>query len=133
VLAAAAGRAPAVQLFGTDYETPDGTCIRDYVHIADLAAAHLLALAGVEEGRHHVYNLGSGRGYSVREVIDAARRVTGRDFKVEERPRRPGDSPRLVASSERIRERLGWVPQHGLEEIVRDAWEWMQEHPRGYE
>jgi UDP-glucose 4-epimerase len=132
VLAAAAGRAP-VQLFGTDYETPDGTCIRDYVHIADLAAAHLLALAAVEEGRHQVYNLGSGHGYSVREVIDAARRVTGRDFEVEERPRRPGDSPRLVASSERIRTNLGWAPKLGLEEIVRDAWEWMQEHPNGYD
>ena len=133
VLAAAAGRAPAVQLFGTDYDTPDGTCIRDYVHIEDLAAAHLLALEAATEGRHDVYNLGSGNGYSVREVVDAARRVTGRELEIEERPRRPGDSPRLVASSERIRARLGWVPRHGLDDIVRDAWEWMQSHPRGYE
>jgi len=133
LLAAAAGRVPAIQLFGTDYDTPDGTCIRDYVHIEDLAAAHLLALEGAAAGRHDVYNLGSGNGYSVREVIDAARRVTGRDIRVEERPRRPGDSPRLVASSERIRARLGWVPRHGLEDIVRDAWEWMREHPKGYE
>ena len=133
VLAAAAGRAPAIQLFGTDYDTPDGTCIRDYVHIEDLAAAHLLALEAAVEGRHEVYNLGSGKGYSVREVIDAARRVTGRDLEVEERSRRPGDSARLVASSERIRARLGWEPRHGLDDIVRDAWEWMQSHPRGYE
>jgi UDP-glucose 4-epimerase len=133
VLAAAAGRAPAIQLFGTDYDTPDGTCIRDYVHIDDLAAAHLLALEAAAGGRHDVYNLGSGNGYSVREVIDAARRVTGKDIRVEEMPRRPGDSPRLVASSERIRARLGWVPRHGLDDIVRDAWEWMQEHPGGYE
>jgi len=133
VLAAAAGRAPAIQLFGTDYDTPDGTCIRDYVHIEDLAAAHLLALEAAVEGRHEVYNLGSGKGYSVREVIDAARRVTGRDLEVEEMARRPGDSARLVASSERIRARLGWEPRHGLDDIVRDAWEWMQSHPRGYE
>jgi UDP-glucose 4-epimerase len=133
VLAAAAGRAPAIQLFGTDYDTPDGTCIRDYVHIGDLAAAHLLALEAAAAGRHDVYNLGSGHGYSVREVINAARRVTGRELEVEERPRRPGDSPRLVASSERIRARLGWVPKHGLDEIVGDAWEWMQRHPHGYE
>jgi UDP-glucose 4-epimerase len=133
VLAAAAGRVPAVQLFGTDYDTPDGTCIRDYVHIEDLAAAHLLALEAVGEGRHEVYKLGSGNGYSVRQVIDATRRVTGRPFEVQERPRRPGDSPRLVASSDRIGARLGWEPRHGLEDIVGDAWAWMQEHPHGYE
>jgi len=132
VLAAAAGRAPAVELFGTDYDTPDGTCVRDYVHIADLAAAHLLALDSAAAGQHAVYNLGSGEGYSVRQVIDAARRVTGRDLAVVERPRRPGDSPRLVASSERIRTRLGWQPRHGLDDIVRDAWTWMTDHPQGY-
>jgi UDP-glucose 4-epimerase len=132
VLAAAAGRAPAVELFGTDYDTPDGTCVRDYVHIADLAAAHLLALDSAAGGGHQVYNLGSGEGYSVRQVIDAVRRVTGREFPVVERPRRPGDSPRLVASSERIRTRLGWQPRHGLDDIVRDAWTWMTDHPKGY-
>jgi UDP-glucose 4-epimerase len=132
VLAAAAGRAPAVELFGTDYDTPDGTCVRDYVHIADLAAAHLLALDSAAGGGHQVYNLGSGEGYSVRQVIDAVRRVTGREFPVVERPRRPGDSPRLVASSERIRARLGWQPRHGLDDIVRDAWTWMTDHPKGY-
>jgi UDP-glucose 4-epimerase len=132
VLAAAAGRAPAVDLFGTDYDTPDGTCVRDYVHIADLAAAHLLALDSAAAGKHQVYNLGSGEGYSVRQVIDAVRRVIGRDFPVVERPRRPGDAPRLVASSERIRSRLGWQPRHGLDDIVRDAWTWMTDHPQGY-
>jgi len=132
VLAAAAGRAPAVQLFGTDYDTPDGTCVRDYVHVEDLAAAHFLALDSLVAGRHDVYNLGSGSGYSVREVIEAVGRVTGRPFEVEEKPRRPGDAPRLVASSERIRAGLGWRPRHGLEDIVGDAWAWMQEHPDGY-
>ncbi|HEX6349525.1 MAG TPA: UDP-glucose 4-epimerase GalE [Candidatus Dormibacteraeota bacterium] len=132
VLAAAAGRASAVQLYGTDYDTADGTCVRDYVHIEDLAAAHFLALDALQPGRHDVYNLGSGSGFSVREVIETVRRVTGREFAVEERPRRAGDSARLVASSERIQSALGWVPRHGLEDIVRDAWQWMQEHPDGY-
>lgn len=132
VLLAAAGRAPAVQLFGTDYGTRDGTCVRDYVHIDDLAAAHLLALAAATPGRHLIYNLGSGSGYTVREVIDAVRRVTGREFMVEERPRRAGDSAQLVASSDRIRAELGWDPRHTLDDIVRDAWTWMQSHPAGY-
>jgi UDP-glucose 4-epimerase len=132
VLRAAAGLVDHVDLFGTDYDTPDGTCIRDYVHVEDLAAAHLLALAGATQGQHLIYNLGSGAGYSVREVIDATRRVTGREFRVVDRERRPGDSPRLVASSERIRADLGWNPRRGLEDIVRDAWDWMQAHPRGY-
>ncbi len=132
VLRAAAGLAGSVTLFGTDYDTPDGTAIRDYVHIGDLAAAHLLALEAAEAGRHQVYNLGSGSGYSVREVIDTVRNVTGQDFRVVEAERREGDPPKLVASSERIRSQLGWSPQYGLEEIVRDAWEWMMHHPRGY-
>ena len=132
VLLAAAGRREHVELFGTDYDTPDGTCIRDYVHVDDLAAAHLLALESAAEGRHRVYNLGSGSGYSVREVIEAVRRVTGRDFTVIERERRPGDSPRLVASSERIRRELGWQPARGLDDIVGDAWTWMEAHPAGY-
>ena len=132
VLRAAAGLAGSVTLFGTDYETPDGTAIRDYVHIEDLAAAHLLALEAAQPGRHEVYNLGSGSGYSVREVIDTVRNVTGQDFKVVEADRREGDPPKLVASSERIRSQLGWSPRYGLEEMVRDAWEWMMHHPRGY-
>lgn len=132
VLRAAAGRADSVTLFGTDYETPDGTAVRDYVHVDDLAAAHLLALGAAEPGRHQVYNLGSGSGYSVREVIDTVRNVTGRDFRVVEAGRREGDPPRLVASSELIRSRLGWRPERNLEDIVADAWEWMLHHPRGY-
>ena len=132
VLAAAAGKVPSVQLFGTDYETRDGTCVRDYVHIDDLAAAHMLALEAAEPGRHLVYNLGSGSGYTVREVIDSVRRVTGRDFKVEERPRRAGDSAALVASSELIKRELGWNPSRTLEDIVADAWRWMLAHPDGY-
>jgi UDP-glucose 4-epimerase len=132
VLAVAAGRTPAVELFGTDYDTPDGSCVRDYVHIEDLAAAHLLALETLVPGRHDVYNLGSGSGYSVREVIETARRVTGRQLPVNERPRRPGDAPRLVASSQAIQAALGWRPRHGLEAIIGDAWSWMQEHPNGY-
>jgi UDP-glucose 4-epimerase len=132
VLRAAAGLADSVTLFGIDYDTPDGSAIRDYVHIEDLAAAHLLALEAAEPGRHQVYNLGSGSGYSVREVIDTVRNVTGRDFKVVEAARREGDPPQLVASSELIRSRLGWNPRYGLEEMVRDAWQWMLHHPRGY-
>jgi len=132
VLAVAAGRAEAVELFGTDYDTPDGTCVRDYVHIEDLAAAHFLALEALEAGRHDVYNLGSGSGYSVLEVIETARRVTGRPLPVQERSRRPGDAPRLVASSQAIASALGWQPRHDLEAIIGGAWSWMQEHPNGY-
>ncbi len=132
VLRAAAGEIDQVALFGTDYDTPDGTCIRDYVHVDDLCAAHLLALQSAIPGRHAVYNLGSGAGFSVREVIESVRRVTGRDFKVDERERRPGDSPRLVASSERIRAELRWTPRRPLDAIVGDAWRWMLDHPRGY-
>ncbi len=132
VLRAAAGLADSVTLFGTDYDTPDGTAIRDYVHIEDLATAHLLALDAAEPGRHQVYNLGSGGGYSVRQVVETVRNVTGRDFRVVEAGRREGDPARLVASSDLIRQRLGWNPGNGLEDIVRDAWEWMLHHPHGY-
>jgi UDP-glucose 4-epimerase len=133
VLAVALGRRPHVEVFGTDYPTPDGTAIRDYIHIEDLATAHLLALDAIEPGRHDVLNLGSGTGFSVREVIEAARRVTGHPIPVEEAPRRSGDPPQLVAASGRIRERLGWEPaKPGLDEIVGDAWAWHQAHPDGY-
>jgi UDP-glucose 4-epimerase len=133
VLAVALGRRPHVEVFGTDYPTRDGTAIRDYVHIEDLAAAHVLALDGIEPGRHEVLNLGSGTGFSVREVVESARRVTGHPIPVEEAPRRDGDPPALVASSARIRERLGWKPaKPGLDEIVADAWTWHQAHPDGY-
>lgn len=133
VLQAAAGRLPEVTIHGDDYPTPDGTCIRDYVHVVDLARAHVLALTGLEE-RSRVYNVGcGGRGYSVREVIEVARRVTGRPIRVTVGPRRPGDAPVLVASPERIMRELGWRPEHqDLEAIVGSAWAWMQAHPRGY-
>ncbi len=132
VLAAAAGKRESVSIFGTDYPTPDGTAIRDYIHVEDLGHAHLLALDTAEPGRHIVYNLGSERGYSVREVIDTARAVTGRDIVVREEGRRAGDPPRLVAANARARSELGWRPERSLEDMVRDAWEWHQAHPDGY-
>ena len=124
----------AAQIYGTDYPTPDGTCIRDYIHIADLVSAHLLALDGLSERDRLIYNLGSGNGYSVREVIETARQVTGHPIPVQELPRRPGDSARLVASSEKIKRELGWAPRHdNLREIISSAWEWHKSHPEGYE
>lgn len=134
VLRVALGQSDAIQIFGTDYPTPDGTCIRDYVHIADLADAHILALSGLSERDRLIYNLGSGNGYSVREVIETARQTTGQLIQSIERPRRPGDSARLVASSEKIKRELGWKPQHdNLREIISSAWAWHKSHPRGYE
>lgn len=134
VLRVALGQSDAIQIFGTDYPTPDGTCIRDYVHIADLADAHILALDGLGERDSLIYNLGSGHGYSVREVIETARQVTGHLIPAIERPRRPGDSARLVASSERIKRELGWRPQYDdLREIISSAWEWHRLHPKGCE
>jgi UDP-glucose 4-epimerase len=134
VLRVALGQSEAIHIFGTDYPTPDGTCIRDYIHIADLVSAHLLALDGLHERDSLIYNLGCGNGYSVREVIETARRVTGHPIPSIERPRRPGDSARLVASSEKIKRELGWKPQHDdLHEIISSAWEWHQSHPNGYE
>jgi UDP-glucose 4-epimerase len=122
------------QIYGTDYPTPDGTCIRDYIHLADLVSAHLLALDGLRERDRLVYNLGSGNGYSVREVIETARQVTGHPIPTNELPRRPGDSARLVASSDKIKHDLGWKPEHdNLFEIISSAWEWHQSHPNGYE
>ncbi len=132
VIQVALGQQPAVPLYGCDYPTADGACIRDYVHVSDLAAAHLLALRKTEEGSG-VYNLGNGRGFSNREVIDAARRATGKPIAVTEAPRRPGDAPILVASYERARRELGWEPQiTDLEEIIESAWRWRQAHPHGY-
>jgi UDP-glucose 4-epimerase len=133
VLRAALGINPAVEIFGTDYPTPDGTAIRDYIHMDDLSDAHLLALAGARVGEHRIFNLGNGSGFSVREVIDAALEVTGREIITREAPRRPGDPPMLVAASEKIRSELGWTarkPQ--LTTMVADAWEFAQAHPRGY-
>jgi UDP-glucose 4-epimerase len=132
VLRAAAGVSDHVKLLGTDYPTRDGTAVRDYIHVEDLGVAHAMALEAVEPGRHAIYNLGTGDGYSVREVIEAARRVTGREIPVREEPRRPGDPPELVASSDRIRSELGWEPRKGLDEMIADAWAWHQAHPDGY-
>jgi UDP-glucose 4-epimerase len=134
VLRVPLGQRDSAQIYGTDYPTPDGTCIRDYIHIADLVSAHLLALEGLSERDRLIYNLGSGNGYSVREVIETARQVTGHPIPVNELPRRPGDSARLVASSEKIKRELGWKPNHdNLHEIISSAWEWHQSHPKGYE
>jgi UDP-glucose 4-epimerase len=123
-LQVAAGARESLTIYGEDYPTPDGTCIRDYVHVADLAEAHLLALPAPAQGEHRVYNLGNGTGFSVRAVVEAAREVTGHALPVVVGARRPGDPARLVASSERIRADLGWKPEHtDLTGIVRDAWE----------
>jgi UDP-glucose 4-epimerase len=128
VLKVALGEAPAVHLFGTDYPTPDGTAIRDYIHVDDLARAHLLALDTTVDPGHRVFNLGNGRGFSVQEVVDCARLVTGCQIPVVESPRRAGDPAVLVASSERIRSELGWAPEKpGLEEMISDAWHWLRD------
>jgi UDP-glucose 4-epimerase len=133
VLEAAAGGS-SVKIFGTDYPTRDGTAVRDYIHVEDLGRAHLLALEAAEQGEHRVYNLGNGAGFSVREVVEAARGVTGKNVDALEAPRREGDPPVLVAASDRIRADLGWKPEKpGLEAMISDAWTWMQDHPRGYE
>lgn len=134
ILNVALGKSEYAYIFGTDYPTPDGTCIRDYVHIADLVSAHILVLDALSEKDKLIYNVGSGNGYSVREVINAAAAVSGQDIPVVESPRRPGDSARLVASSEKIRRELGWKPQHdSVEDIIGSAWEWHKSHPNGYE
>lgn len=134
VLQVPLGQRESISIFGTDYPTPDGTCIRDYIHISDLISAHLLALDALGKQDKLVYNLGNGQGYSVREVIERAREVTGHPIPAIETPRRPGDSPRLVASSKRIRRELGWEPEvPELKTIIASAWEWHQGHPKGYE
>ncbi len=125
VLQVPLGQRAAISIFGTDYPTKDGTCIRDYIHVNDLATAHLLALDGLEEHSPLICNLGSGNGFSVREVIDIARKVTGHEIPAVEAPRRAGDPAVLVASSEKIRQVLGWNPQHSdIESIILSAWEW---------
>lgn len=133
VLQAAAGRREHIGIFGTDYPTPDGTCVRDYVHVEDLADAHLSALEALEEGRFQAYNLGTGRGTSVREIIDAAGRVTGREIPVREAERRPGDPPVLYADPSRIQRALGWQPKYTrIDDIIATAWAWHQAHPEGF-
>jgi UDP-glucose 4-epimerase len=130
ILQVALGRAAHCEIYGADYPTPDGTCIRDYIHIVDLAQAHMLALA---PGRQGFYNLGNGDGYSVRQVIKMCEKVTGRAIATVEKPRRPGDPPKLVASAAKAIRELGWKPQYpGLEQIVADAWRWHRAHPDGY-
>jgi len=133
VLQAAAGRRAHVEVYGTDYPTRDGTCVRDYIHVVDLARAHVLALSILSE-RSAIYNLGcGGDGYTVNEVVETAREVTGRDIQVQTGARRAGDPAVLVASSEKIRRELGWSPRlQDLRAIISSAWEWMQEHPEGY-
>jgi UDP-glucose 4-epimerase len=133
VLRAILGVNEYLNVFGTDYPTRDGTAVRDYIHIEDLSEAHVLALKAAEPGKHKIYNLGNGNGFSVREVVAAAERVTGRTVPVREADRRPGDPPELVAASERIREELGWQPRKpSLDEMVADAWAFAQARPRGY-
>jgi UDP-glucose 4-epimerase len=134
VLQVALGQKQAAAIYGTDYPTPDGTCIRDYIHIADLVSAHLLALETLGEQDRLVYNLGNGKGFSVREVIKTARAVTGFQIPVNEAAPRPGDAPRLVASSDKIRRELGWSALHpDLDDIIQSAWDWHCTHPHGYE
>jgi UDP-glucose 4-epimerase len=133
VLQAILGQRPAIEIFGTDYPTADGTCIRDYIHVDDLASAHLLALERLQPGKGLCYNLGIGRGYSVREVIRVAEEVTGKTVPIKEGPRRPGDPPVLVASSEKIQRELGWKPHYtDIRPIIETAWKWHKSHPRGY-
>jgi UDP-glucose 4-epimerase len=133
VLRVALGKMPQIQVFGGDYPTPDGTCVRDYIHVIDLAQAHILALQALDRGSR-LYNLGNGQGFSVKEVIETAQRVTGRSIPYVVRDRRPGDPATLIASSERIRRELGWQPEYPqLEAIVDSAWQWHLRHPNGYE
>ena len=127
ILDVALGRRQSIKIFGSDYPTHDGTCIRDYIHVRDLADAHLLALAALETKARVIYNIGNGQGFTVREVIDSVRRVTGQPIPVEECPRRPGDPAVLVAGSEKIKQELGWKPQFAdLDAIIASAWEWHQ-------
>ncbi len=144
ILEVALGRAEHVNIFGTDYPTPDGTCIRDYIHVSDLAHAHLLALHALEDAlepgnsaplirKPLIYNLGNGQGFSVRQVVEVARKVTGHPIPVIESPRRAGDPAVLIASSEKIRCDLGWQPKFpDLKTIIESAWQWHRAHPDGY-
>jgi len=133
VLEVAQGKRASIKIFGTDYPTPDGTAVRDYIHVLDLARAHAIALAALGDGKRLAYNLGNGAGYSVRQVVEAARRVTGHAIPVEEVPRRAGDPAILIASSQKIQAELGWQPAHAdLDAIIRSAWLWRQRYPQGY-
>ena len=124
----------SIKIFGNDYNTPDGTCVRDYIHVSDLAQAHILALEKLRnKGESDIYNLGNGKGFSVKEVIDVVRKVTGHPIEAVDSPRRPGDPAVLVASSEKIKRELGWVPKmNDLEKIVETAWNWHKNNINGY-
>jgi UDP-glucose 4-epimerase len=131
VMQAAEGKREKISVFGSDYDTPDGTCIRDYIHVLDLAQAHLLALESQDSG---AFNLGSGQGHSVKSIIDTVRAVTGKDFRVDYAERRPGDPARLISDSRAARSKLGWAPQFDdIEAIVASAWKWRCAHPNGYD
>lgn len=134
ILQVPGGKRDTIYIFGTDYDTPDGTCIRDYIHVTDLAQAHILAVQYLANGgESDIFNLGNGVGYSVREVIETARTVTGHPIPATETPRRAGDPARLVASSDKAKQVLGWNPVHdSLEEIIASAWNWHRQHPDGY-
>lgn len=131
---AAMGKRPALKIFGTDYDTPDGTCVRDYIHVLDLADAHMLAINHLRAGKaSDQFNLGNGQGFSVKEVIETVEKVSGKEVPREEAPRRPGDPARLIASSDKIKNNLGWKPMFpALEDIIETAWNWHRQHPDGY-
>ena len=134
VMKTALGQRDHIGIFGEDYPTPDGTCVRDYIHVKDLAEAHLLALEYLERGgSSDVFNLGNGAGYSVREIIETARRITGKEIKAVAEPRRGGDPSVLIASNKKAAQVLGWKPVLGLDQIISDAWAWHSGHPNGYE
>ena len=124
-----------ITVFGDDYPTPDGTCLRDYIHVIDLADAHVLALEYLRKGgESNIFNLGNGKGFSVKEMIEAAKKATGKDIKVEMGARRAGDPAQLIASSEKARKILGWKPRYtNVEQVIGTAWTWHQKHPNGYE
>lgn len=134
IIEAALGQRPSIQVFGDDYSTPDGTCVRDYIHVSDLADAHLRAVAHLlEGGSSDIFNLGNGQGFSVKQVIETVKSVTGRDFPVVISPRRSGDPAVLIASSDKARSVLGWQPSRDkLEDIIQSAWQWHENHPNGY-
>ncbi len=134
IIQAAMGKRDSIKMFGNDYNTPDGTCVRDYIHVSDLAQAHYLALQKLRnEDKSDIYNLGNGKGFSVKEVVDVVRKVTGKSITAVDAPRRPGDPAILVASSEKIKKELNWKPRmNDLETIVSTAWEWHSKHPNGY-
>ncbi len=133
VLEVALGQRQKIAIFGTDYPTPDGTCVRDYIHVDDLAEAHLRALEALKEGQAEAYNVGTGQGQSVQEIISAAREITGHEIPVELSPRRPGDPPALYANASKIGEALGWEPRYrNIKDVISTAWHWHTAHPDGY-